>query len=98
MRMRGLYESLDSDVIQIMRPSTLVIYVYSKTDPEYERNLQFFVQHGMWEGDGCDYAIIVQQVMHTFTKGRTAAFLPADSAHQSMRFCFYTHAPLCVFL
>ena len=63
MRMRGLYESLDIGGIRNMRPNTLVIYVYSKTDPEYERNLQFFVQHGIWEGDGCDYAIIVQQVM-----------------------------------
>ena len=41
---------------------TLVIYTYSKSDPEYERNLEYFVAHGMWEGDGCQYLIIVQQV------------------------------------
>lgn len=40
---------------------TLVIYTYSKSDPEYERNLIFFIQHGMWEHDGCEYLIIVQQ-------------------------------------
>ena len=43
-------------------PTTLVVYTYSKSDPEYERNLEFFVAHGMWEGDGCQYLIIVQQV------------------------------------
>lgn len=42
---------------------TLVVYTYSKSDPEYERNLEFFVAHGMWEGDGCQYLIIVQQVL-----------------------------------
>ena len=41
---------------------TLVIYTYSKSDPEYERNLIFFIKHGMWENDGCQYLIIVQQV------------------------------------
>ena len=41
---------------------TLVVYTYSKSDPEYERNLEYFVAHGMWEGDGCQYLIIVQQV------------------------------------
>lgn len=41
---------------------TLVLYTYSNSDLEYERNLHFFVQHGMAEGDGCDYIIIVQEV------------------------------------
>ena len=63
MRMRGLYENLEAgSIMPKVRASTLVIYVFSKTDLEYERNLQFFIQHGMWAGDGCDYAIIVQQV------------------------------------
>lgn len=44
------------------QPETLVLYAYSNSDPEYERNLHFFVQHGMAEGDGCEYIIIVQQV------------------------------------
>ena len=63
--------TLDTDAAQagaaitgspLESPSTLVIYTYSKSDPEYERNLDFFVAHGMWEGDGCHYLIIVQQV------------------------------------
>ena len=41
---------------------TLVLYAYSNSDSEYERNLHYFVQHGMAEGDGCEYAIIVQEV------------------------------------
>ena len=44
------------------QPETLVLYTYSNSDPEYERNLHFFVEHGMAEGDGCDYVIIVQEV------------------------------------
>lgn len=43
-------------------PNTLVLYTYSNTDSEYERNMHFFVQHGMAEEDGCEYVIIVQQV------------------------------------
>ena len=43
-------------------PETLIIYTYSKSDLQYERNLNFFVEHGMWEGDGCQYIIVVQQV------------------------------------
>ena len=61
MRMRGLYEHMEASVMVPSRSSTLVIYVYSKTDLEYERNLLYFIEHGMWEGDGCDYVIIVQQ-------------------------------------
>ena len=44
------------------KAETLVIYTFSNTDPEYERNLRFLVQYGMWEGDGCEYLIIIQQV------------------------------------
>lgn len=62
MRMRGLYENLEGGIMPTPRANTLVIYVFSKTDLEYERNLQYFIQHGMWEGDGCEYVIIVQQV------------------------------------
>ena len=47
-------------------PDTLVLYTYSNSDQEYERNLHFFVQHGMAEGDGCNYVIIVQQVIKAF--------------------------------
>ena len=39
---------------------TLVMYTYSNSDPEYERNLHFFVKYGMSYGDGCDYVVIVQ--------------------------------------
>ncbi len=62
MRMRGLYEKLDDLLPDGRLSDTLVIFVYSDSDTEYEQNLQFFVRHGMWEGDGCDYIIVVQQV------------------------------------
>ncbi len=43
-------------------PETLVLYTYSNSDTEYERNLHYFVEHGMADGDGCDYVVIVQEV------------------------------------
>ena len=45
-----------------------MLYTYSNSDTEYERNLHYFVEHGMADGDGCDYVIIVQEVsnlLHT---------------------------------
>ena len=44
--------------------STLVLYTYSNTDPEYEGNLRYFVKHGVAADDGCEYVIIVQQVWY----------------------------------
>jgi hypothetical protein len=40
---------------------TLVIYIFSNTDPEYLDNLRFFVHFGVADGDGCDYIIVVQE-------------------------------------
>lgn len=40
--------------------STLVIYVFSGTDPEYEANLNFFLREGIQEGDGVTYIIAIQ--------------------------------------
>jgi hypothetical protein len=44
---------------------TLVLYVFSDSDPEYRHNLEFFVRFGIAAGDGCDYVIVVQQVVHS---------------------------------
>ena len=70
---------------------TLVLYTYSNSDLEYERNLQYFVEHGMAEGDGCDYIIVVQEVsdIHlascegycladTFSAFKQMIFMPTD--------------------
>lgn len=40
---------------------TLVLYVFSNTDTEYEANLRFFLKYGVQQDDGCDYLIILQQ-------------------------------------
>ena len=53
---------LGLELLPSEHPETLVLYTYSNSDPEYERNMHFFVQYGMAEGDGCEYVIIVQQV------------------------------------
>lgn len=41
---------------------TLVIYIFSKTDTEYEDNLLFFLRWGVAANDGCDYVFILQQI------------------------------------
>ena len=44
------------------QPSTIVVYIYSNSDPEYERNLRFFVERGVRGDSDCHYVIVVQQV------------------------------------
>lgn len=40
---------------------TLVVYIFSNTDPEYIENLRFFAEFGMAEGDGCEYIVVIQE-------------------------------------
>ena len=40
---------------------TLVIYIFSPTDPEYERNMRFFIQQGIGVDDHVHYIFVVQQ-------------------------------------
>lgn len=40
--------------------NTLVIYVYSGSDPEYEANLIFFLREGVQDNDGVTYIIAIQ--------------------------------------
>lgn len=40
---------------------TLVVYVYSNTDPEYQANLKYFLKTGVRADDGCDYVVIIQE-------------------------------------
>lgn len=44
----------------IKRKDTVIIYIFSNTDPEYINNLRFFATFGISEGDGCDYFIVIQ--------------------------------------
>lgn len=39
---------------------TLVIYIYSDTDPEYAANMQYFIDNAVKLGDRCDYVFVVQ--------------------------------------
>lgn len=51
-------------MIRSNRPwlQTLVVYIFSKTDTEYESNLMFFLKHGVAENDGCYYVFIMQTI------------------------------------
>ena len=42
------------------KANTLVLYVFSNTDAEYEANLRFFLKHGVSADDGCDYIVVIQ--------------------------------------
>lgn len=39
---------------------TLVVHIFADTDPEYLKNLQFFVQWGIDPDDEADYVVVVQ--------------------------------------
>lgn len=59
-----LSDSLQSEMNQLglskAPPDTLVIYIFSYTNPEYKENLLHFVRHGIREDDGCQYVIVIQ--------------------------------------
>ena len=40
---------------------TLVVYIFSDTDPTYAGNLKFFLRWGVRENDGAKYIIVLQQ-------------------------------------
>ena len=42
-------------------PETVVVYIFSHSDPEYFNNLKFFLKWGVREGDGAYYIIVVQE-------------------------------------
>lgn len=44
------------------KADTLVVYVYSPTDPEYANNLRYFLRQGVHDNDGCDYVFVLQSV------------------------------------
>lgn len=46
---------------QLTGVQVLVLYVFSNTDPQYLANLEFFVNEGIREADGCEYIIIVNR-------------------------------------
>ena len=50
---------------------TLVLYIFSNTDAEYENNMRFFLRHGVRADDGCDYVIVIQT-------GGTSKVAPKD--------------------
>lgn len=45
----------------VAKGKTLVIYVFSGSDPEYANNLSFFLRHAVKPNDNCTYLFIIQQ-------------------------------------
>jgi hypothetical protein len=54
-------QSWQSRGLAFQTAPTLVIYVYSNTDPEYLKNLEFFIKEAIKPNDGCEYVIVLQQ-------------------------------------
>lgn len=41
---------------------TLVVHIFADTDPEYLKNLRFFIQWGIDPNDDADYIVVVQNI------------------------------------
>ncbi len=69
-------------------PETLVVYIFSNTDPEYLNNLNFFLKWGVRESDGAYYIIVVQE------GGKSPVRLSTTSScnHRMCLCCFNSHA------
>ncbi|GAX83294.1 hypothetical protein CEUSTIGMA_g10720.t1 [Chlamydomonas eustigma] len=58
----ALLLSFVADRAMRWKPSTLVLYIFSNSDPEALNNLHYFVREGISSPkDGCDYLIVLQQ-------------------------------------
>ena len=65
----------------------LVVYLYGDSDPEYRRNFEFFLEHGLDGADGqVDYIVIVQQVRAFDGTSRTCV------ACSSLQLTTHTHS------
>eukprot|EP00891_Asterochloris_glomerata_P006722 jgi/Astpho2/6722/Aster-06741 len=79
--------SLDSPFNTAKRPvDTLVVYIFSNTDPEYANNLRFFLKHGVAEGDGCEYVVVIQ------TGEGSKALDPLPPAPANVRFEYHPNS------
>jgi hypothetical protein len=76
----------------------LVVYLFGISDKHYQRNFQFFVEHGMDANDGIEYVVIVQQVhgasAHYLSPSPTRTFCsPSLCVSSTLRMTFST-API----
>jgi hypothetical protein len=73
-----------------MNLRTLVLYIFSPTDPEYLNNLQYFIRDGIRANDGCDYVIVVnqavgQEMMSFSAMSSMAGSLPPNARYVTHR-------------
>lgn len=59
----------------IQAAPTLLLYLFAASDRFYRDNLEYFIKHGITEGDGVDYVIIVQKV---WPKARGLSVAPLE--------------------
>lgn len=58
-----------------------MVYIFSKTDTEYENNLMFFLKHGAAENDGCYYVFVMQTIEGVQVPPCTRAALTSPPCH-----------------
>ena len=80
--------SMDSEIssngrgtLAATKERTLVVYIYDRSDPVYQNNLNYFLKRGISSGDGCDYIFIVQN---------------ADNPQVKLLCCIFLHIRLCI--
>ena len=67
---------------------TLVVYIFSGSDPAYAGNLRFFLRWGVTENDGAQYIVVLQQSQEAEvapTALMSAPLLVALEVHLSRR-------------
>ena len=60
---------------------TLVVYVYSNTNPEYQRNFHFFLKHGIKPDDNHHYIIVIQDVLVSIPPPLLASLVRKAAQH-----------------
>lgn len=84
--MTGHKTSSGRGTLADVHEKTLVVYLYSRTDPVYQNNIKYFISHGMSANDGCDYIVVLQgadsakvlPLIRRFFLVRTDAAVPSN--------------------
>jgi len=56
----GRISSNGRGTLAATREKTLVVYLYDRSDPVYQNNLNYFLRQAIPGWDGCDYVFVTQ--------------------------------------
>ena len=75
-------------------PQTLVLYIFSNSDPEYIDNLRFYVRTAIHEDDGCHHVIVVNAEPDSTVRTLSRCAAAGDDCRGLCCFWF-TPTPMC---